>query len=97
MFGRLDILRHRLMHPDLVEEFISAFLKETNAVAQEREAGYNAKHKEHADVVRRLDGLIDAITDDQRSPGLNHKLESKLARPPLDVPRFHPNFAHVYK
>jgi hypothetical protein len=65
------------------------------------------KRKELAGVTRRLDGLIDAIADGLRTPGLKAKLEdleqrkvaleAEFALMPSPVPRLHPNLAEVYR
>ena len=65
------------------------------------------KERELAEVRRKLDGLIAAIADGLRGPGLQQKLDDLEARkatleealaadPPLTV-RVHPNLAHVYR
>ena len=65
------------------------------------------KRKELTGVTRRLDGLIDAVADGLRTPGLKAKLEdleqrkamleADFARIPSPLPRFHPNLAEVYR
>lgn len=103
----LDALKHNLMHPDLVKEFIAAFHEEANKVARDRESELAIKRKELAGVTRRLDGLIDAVADGLRTPGLKARLEdleqrkaeleAELACTPSPVPRLHPNLAEVYR
>ena len=63
------------MRPELVKEFIVEFTKETNRHRHEIELEQEAKHKELANVTRRLNGLIDAIADGLRTPGLKAKLD----------------------
>ncbi len=56
---------------------------------------------------RKLDALIDAITEGLRSPGLQAKLdeleehkaalEGELAASPPPAPRFHPNLGELYR
>jgi DNA invertase Pin-like site-specific DNA recombinase len=101
----LDALKDNLMHPDLVKEFIAAFHEEVNRAAGLRDTEMTIKRKELAGVTRRLDGLIDAIADGLRTPGLKSKLEdleqrkvaldAELARIPSPVLRLHPNLAEV--
>ena len=55
------------MHPDLVKEFITAFHAELNTESHSRAQLANLTRKELADVGRRLDGLIEAITEGFRS------------------------------
>ena len=56
---------------------------------------------------KKLDGLIEAIAEGFRAPGLQvkldklaqHKLklESEIASAPAAAPRFHPNLAEIYR
>jgi site-specific DNA recombinase len=100
-------LRQRLMAPELVEEFIAAFQKEVNLQRREDEALRDAKRRELAEVRRKLDGLIEAIADGLRAPGLQQRLdelearrseiEQSLAAAPTTPVRLHPNLAQVYE
>ena len=102
----LDALRQRLMAPDLVEEFVRTFQKEINLQRRDDEALHEAKRRDLAAIKRQLDGLIDAIADGLRSPGLQQRLdelearridvEQSLAAPTTPV-RLHPNLAQVYR
>jgi site-specific DNA recombinase len=102
----LDALRQRLMAPDLVEEFVRAFQKEINLQRREDEAHHDAKRRELAAIKRQLDGLVDAIADGLRAPGLQQRLdelearriaiEQTLAAPPSPV-RLHPSLAELYR
>ena len=103
----LDGLRQRLMAPELVEEFIRAFQKEINLQRREDDALRDAKRRELADVKRKLDGLIEAIAEGLRAPGLQQRLdelearrteiEQSLAASPTAPVRLHPNLAQVYR
>jgi len=103
----LETLKHHLMHPDLVKEFIAAFATETNRERQAQEIGMEQKKRELADTVRRLNGLIEAIADGLRSPSLQQKLdeleerrgklETEVTNGPLPKPRLHPNMAELYR
>src|SRR5262249_8482925 len=65
------------------------------------------KRRELAEVVKRFDGLVDAIADGLRTPGLKGKLEGleqrraalemEIAAAPPPAPRLHPNLAELYK
>jgi site-specific DNA recombinase len=65
------------------------------------------KRKELTDVTRKLDQLIDAITEGLRAPSLQQKLdeltakkanlESAVASAPASAPRLHPNLAEIYR
>ncbi len=103
----LVALRDRLMAPELVETFIAEFHAEVNRLNRENEHVHVARRRELDEVSRKLDGLIDAIAEGLRSPGLQAKLEEleqrKQAieasfgeeRPP--APRLHPNLAELYR
>jgi hypothetical protein len=103
----LDGLRQRLMAPELVEEFVRAFQKEINLQRREHDALRDAKMRELADVRRKLDGLIEAIADGLRAPGLQRRLdelearrteiEQDVAAGPTTSVRLHPNLAQVYR
>jgi len=103
----IDGLRQRLMAPEFVEEFIRAFQNEINLQRRESNAVHEAKRRELADVMRKLDGLIDAIADGLRAPGLQHRLDELEARRneitqdlssgPTTTVRLHPNLAEMYR
>jgi site-specific DNA recombinase len=103
----IDGLRQRLMAPELVEEFIRAFQNEINLQRRENDALHGAKRRELADVMRKLDGLIDAIAEGLRVPGLQQRLDELEARRdeitqdlsagPTTTVRLHPNLAQVYR
>jgi hypothetical protein len=103
----LDGLRQRLMLPDMVEEFVAAFHEEVNRARRDETAAWAGKERELAEVRRKLDGLIDALAEGYRAPGLQQKLDDLEARkaaleqalgaePPPTV-RLHPNLAQVYR
>ena len=101
----LDTIKHHLMHPDLVKEFITAFHQEANQQAARDEVAAKDQKRELGEVSRRLDGLIEAIADGLRSPGINDKLQA-LERKKRELtliigeihptPRFHPRLAELY-
>ena len=100
-------LRQRLMAPKLVEEFVRAFHKEINLQRREHDGLRDAKMRELAGVKRKLDGLIEAIADGLRAPGLQQRLdelgarrteiEQDLIAGPTTPVRLHPNLAQVYR
>ena len=103
----LDALRTRLMAPALVAEFIREFTAEWNRLLGERSADRAPRERELVQVQRKLAGLIDALADGIRVPGVQQKLDDLDARrttleaelkapPPLPV-RLHPNLAEVYR
>ena len=103
----LDALRTRLMAPALVAEFIREFTAEWNRLLGERSADRAPRERELVQVQRKLAGLIDALAEGIRVPGVQQKLDDLDARrttleaelkapPPLPV-RMHPNLAEVYR
>jgi site-specific DNA recombinase len=103
----LDVMKRNLMRPELVGEFIRAFHEEVNRHRHALELGTEIKRKELATVERKHDGLINAIADGLRTPGLKGKLEdlearktsleAELAEAPPPTPRLHPNLAELYR
>jgi site-specific DNA recombinase len=95
------------MAPELVEEFIAEFHREVNRLSRDREADLGLQRRELDDVNRKLRGLIEAIAEGIRAPGLQAKLdeleqrkaavEAELAAAPPPAPRLHPNPAEVYR
>ena len=103
----LDTLKHHLMAPELVKEFVTAFQEEVNGQSRSREAILSQKRRELADITRKLAGLIDAIAGGLRSPGLQTKLEeleaqkvalgTEIEASPPPAPRLHPNLPELYR
>ena len=103
----LDGLKDRLMAPELVEEFIAEFHREVNRLNRDREIDQGLQRRELDDVSRKLRGLIEAIAEGLRAPGLQAKLdelesrkvalEAELTAAPPPAPRLHPNLAEVYR
>lgn len=103
----LDALRTQLMEPDLVAEFVTAFTAEWNRLAAEATAGHDGLARDLATTERKLKGLIDAIADGFRAPGLRAQLDeletkkgtlkAKLEAPAPTAPRLHPNLAEIYR
>jgi site-specific DNA recombinase len=103
----LDALKENLMHPDVVAEFIKEFHTEVNRQRRDAELSLGLKRRELDEVRRKLDGLIEAIADGFRAPGLQAKLDeleqrkaalaAEIERAPLAAPRLHPNLAELYR
>jgi len=103
----LDALRTRLMEPALVAEFIREFTAEWNRLLGERSADRAPRERELVQVQRKLAGLIDALAEGIRVPGVQQKLdelearratlEAELKAPPPSPARLHPNLAEVYR
>jgi len=103
----LDALKNRLMAPELVAEFVEEFRREVNRQRQGAELERAAAQSELAVVMRKLDGLVDAIADGLRAPDLQRRLdelgtrksqlEALLAAPPPPPVRLHPNLSGLYR
>jgi hypothetical protein len=102
----LDSLKERLMAPELVAEFIRAFHEEVNRRQHTMQLALAQKRRELDDVQRKLAGLIEAIADGLRAPGIQTRLDelerrkatlaSDVADAPAGTLRLHPNLAEVY-
>ena len=76
----LNALKRRLLSPAYVKEFIDAFHAEVNRQQRDAEIEAGVKQKELDQVQRRLDSLIDAITDGLRAPSLQTRLNQLESR-----------------
>ena len=78
-----------------------------NRVQAEASAALADNKRTYEAVERKLSGLIDAIADGLRAPGLQQKLDelearkaslqAQLVSAPAPAPRLHPNLAEVYR
>ncbi|WP_241763194.1 recombinase family protein, partial [Acidiphilium sp. PM] len=103
----LDALRHQLMQPEHVAEFVTEYTAEYNRLNSERSAALASHKRELESVTRKLDGLIDAIAEGMRAPGLQQKLDTLEARKAeltrlietagISLPLLHPNLAETYR
>jgi site-specific DNA recombinase len=103
----LDALKDRLMAPDLVKAFVAEFHREINRQRYETDLRTTLRRRALEEVTRKLDGLIEAIADGLRTPGLKSKLEeleqrqaelaADLEGAPAPLPRLHPNLAELYR
>ncbi|MBR0661673.1 recombinase family protein [Roseomonas oryzicola] len=105
----LAALGSELMQPDLVAEFVAEFTRELNRLVAEMTAGTDGKRRELESVRRKLAGLVDAIADGLRAPGLQGRLDELEARKATleaeiaaagqgsALPRLHPNIAGLYR
>ncbi len=103
----VDALKHHLMAPELVEEFITAYHEETNRQRRSIEAERSGRVRELGDVERRLTALIDAISDGLRAPALQGKLDElegrkaeitrDLGAPAPTSVRLLPNLGELYR
>jgi site-specific DNA recombinase len=100
-------LKHQLMAPELVGAFIEEFDREVNRHRRDEELARSGLEAEFGAVMKKLDGLIDAIADGLRAPGLQRRLEElesrkaelkdRLTRPAPPPIRLHPNLAELYR
>ena len=104
----LEALGSQLMQPARVAKFVAEFTSEWNRLSAEISAGAAVKRRELEAVQRKLAGLIEAIADGLRAPGLQGRLdELETRRRVLEAeiatagaskaPRLHPNLAEVYR
>ena len=103
----MNALKRNLLAPEYVKEFVNAFHAEVNRQRRDAEIEAGIKRKELNEVQRRLDGLIDAISDGLRASSLQtrlNELESRklelqreLEATPPGSPRFHPRLSDVYR
>jgi site-specific DNA recombinase len=103
----LDALKNQLMAPELVAAFIDEVHRELNRQRQGAELQRSSAAAELASVSRKLEGLVEAIADGLRAPGLQRRLddlesrkadlEASLGAPPPASVRLHPNLAQLYR
>ena len=103
----LGALREQLMAPELVAEFVAEFAAEWNRLQAAAGAEAANLRKELVAVERKLAGLIDAIAEGFRAPGLQQQLDDlearkaglarQLAQASPAVPRLHPNLGEIYR
>ena len=103
----LGALREQLMAPELVAEFVAEFAVEWNRLQAAAGAEAANLRKELAAVERKLAGLIDAIAEGFRAPGLQQQLDDlearkaglarQLAQATPAGPRLHPNLGEIYR
>ena len=76
----MNALKRNLLAPEYVKEFVNAFHAEVNRQRRDAEIEAGIKRKELNEVQRRLDELIDAISDGLRASSLQTRLmNSNLA------------------
>jgi hypothetical protein len=100
-------LKAKLMHPDLVKEFVAEYHEEINRLAATRDSDRQGFAKELGVVEREIREIIGAIKSGIRSATMATELEElenrkeelqrKLAAKPEPPIRLHPNLAEVYR
>ena len=100
-------LRHKLMHPDLVREFITTFHNEVQSVRRQATNARQAHEHELATVITKIDAIVTAISEGMYHPSLKAKLdgleaercdlEARLAATPApEAIVIHPGLAETY-
>ena len=104
----VEALRHQLMAPDLVAEFVRTFNEEVNRTRRDRDNRRGGLQREQKDLERRIDTLLDAFASGAlKGPSVQAKLEALEARQAevangtcrlADEPvRLHPQLAAIYR
>ena len=103
----LDGLRSKLLHPDLIAEFIETYQKEYNILMRDEVASRRAQETELKVIKRQIDQIITAITDGMYHPSMKAKMTDLETRKTylsdalaehVDQPlRLHPGLADVYR
>ena len=103
----LEALRTNLMAPELVTEFIREVHKELEQQRTHAQTNRHDVERQLRKVEQQLQGLITAISEGLRSPGIQNRLDAleadkarltaQLQEPPSNVVRFHPNLAGIYR
>jgi DNA invertase Pin-like site-specific DNA recombinase len=103
----LALIRDRLMRPDAVAAFVAAYAAEVNQQRGDQTADRARLASERTEVLRKLEGLYDAIADGLRTAGLKERLEAlearkgaidfALAAPEPTPVRLHPNLTAIYR
>src|SRR5262245_9733864 len=101
-------LRHQLMSPALVSEFVRTFNEEVNRSRHNQDNRRDDLRREKTDLERRIDNLLDAFAAGAlKGPSVQTKLDAMEARKAeiekelaglSDEPvRLHPNLAAIYR
>jgi site-specific DNA recombinase len=104
----VDALRHQLMAPDLVSEFIRSFNDEVNRTRRDCGHRRGGLQREQKDLERRIDTLLDAFASGMlKGASVQAKLEAmearrgevakELASLSEEPVRLHPNLADLYR
>ena len=103
----LALLRDRLMQPDAVAEFVSAFSASVNAERSKEVATRKQIKAALVTAERKLESLYGAIEDGLRTPGLlkrleeaeakKAELEAQLQAPEPSPIRLHPGLSDLYR
>ncbi|OIQ68718.1 hypothetical protein GALL_496870 [mine drainage metagenome] len=100
-------LRDHLLHPDLIAEFVAEYQREYNRLMRGEQAARADAVREHAQVTRKIDQMVEAICDGFYNPSMKEKMATLEARKAeLDAQlqlntetplRLHPGLSAVYR
>ena len=102
-------LKERMLAPELVEEFVRAYLAEINLANRERGARQSALSGEQTKLARQVRNLLELIKEGHGSPAMVQELRGLEARQaalqaevaaagtPEPVPTLHPNLPALYR
>ncbi len=100
-------IKGKLMHPDLVKEFIAEYHREINRHAATQDGERQEIQRELTKAVREIRQIIDAIKSGIRSPTMAAELDSlekrksafqkRLDADPVPPIRLHPKLAEIYR
>lgn len=103
----LQLLETRLMQPEAVAQFIKTVGEEVNARNGTASAAHAQLQSERVTIIRKLEGLYNAIAEGLRTTGLKTKLEdlesrltqidTALSAPAPTLVRLHPNLSELYR
>ncbi|MDP2083856.1 MAG: zinc ribbon domain-containing protein [Gemmobacter sp.] len=103
----LSGLKDKLLHPDLIQEFIAEFQRESQKERLANLAEQTQAERQLAKVAKEIDNIVTAITQGMFHPSMKAKmdgleaqrasLEAKLAALPQQTPvAIHPGLAEIY-
>ncbi len=102
----LSGIKSRLMHPDLVKEFITEYHRELNRLAMTRKTDVHVQTRELGKVEQEIREIIDAIKAGIRSATMAAEIETlerrravlqkHLGAKPTEPVRLHPNLGEIY-
>ncbi|WP_372623861.1 recombinase family protein [Falsiroseomonas sp.] len=110
LLGRVLVgLKERLLAPELVQEFVTAYVAEVNAANRDRGARQASLQAQAAKLERQIRNLLELIKDGHGSPAMAAELreverrrdalagETAAAGEPEPVPVLHPNLPDLYR
>jgi site-specific DNA recombinase len=103
----LNGLQSRLMHPDLIREYITTWQQEMQKERLETLSARGEQERRHAKVMKEIDAIVTAITQGMFHPSMKAKmdaleaerlgLEARLATlPEVEPVTIHPGLAETY-